>query len=123
MYRTIGHLASLEALGFWGFIIASRHYEGTITRFGPLLVLFFSVGFIGYLKAKFFSYIEISYISVVVSAIFVLTYLILGFSLYPGLVKDTALFSTKTLSGTIVMLSGGTAGHFFLLSLARVVRR
>jgi len=122
MYRIIGYLALFEVLGFWGFIIASRYQEGMMARYLPLLFALVAVAFVAYLKAKVFSYREIAYISVTVSAIFVLVYLLLGFTLYPGLVKGTAFLSAKILKGTIVTLFIGTAGHFLLLSLARIGR-
>lgn len=122
MYRIIGYLAAFEVLGFWGFIIASRYQEGGIARYLPLLFAFVAVAFIAYLKAKSFSYKDIAYISVAVCSIFILVYLLLGFTLYPGLVKGTDFLSVKTLTGTIVMLSIGTGAHFLLLSLVRIGR-
>ena len=88
-------------------------------RFLPLLLALVAIAFIAFLKAKPFSYKEIAYISIAASALFVAMYLLLGFMLYPGLVKGTAFLSTKILTGSIVMLFIGTAGHFLLLSLAR----
>lgn len=88
-------------------------------RFFPLLLAVVAIVFIVFLKAKPFSYREIAYISVAASALFVAMYLLLGFMLYPGLVKGTAFLSTKILTGSIVMLFIGMAGHFLLLALAR----
>ena len=118
MYRIIGYFASFEMLGFWGFIIVSRYQEEMI-RFLPLLLAVVAIAFIAFLKAKPFSYREIAYISIAASALFVAMYLLLGFMLYPGLVKGTAFLSMKILTGSIVTLFIGTAGHFLLLSLAR----
>lgn len=123
MYRIIGYFALFEILGFWGFIIVSRYQEGMMIRFLPLLLAVVAVAFITFLKAKAFSYREIAYISVAASALFAAMHLLLGFTLYPGLVKGTAFLSMKTLTGSIVMLSIGTAGHFLLLSLARERKR
>ena len=122
MYRIIGHIGVFEVLGFWGFIIASRYQEGMMTRYLPLLLALLAVLFVAYLKTKALPYKEIAYISVVASAVFVLVYLLLGFTLYPGLVKDTDFLSIKMLTGTIVMLTIGTVGHFLLLSLVRIGR-
>ena len=118
MYRIIGYFASFEILGFWGFIIVSRYQEGMMIRFLPLLLAVVAIAFIAFLKAKPFSYREIAYISVAASALFVVMYLLLGFMLYPGLVKGTAFLSMKILTGSIVILFIGTAGHFLLLLLA-----
>ena len=119
MYRIIGYFASFEILGFWGFIIVSCYQEGMMIRFLPLLLAVVAITFIAFLKAKAFSYREIAYTSIAASALFVAIYLFLGFILYPGLVKGTAFLSTKILTGSIVMLFIGMAGHFLLLSLAR----
>lgn len=88
-------------------------------RFLPLLLAVVAIAFIAFLKAKPFSYRGIAYISVAASALFVAMYLILGFMLYPDLIKGTAFLSTKILTGSSVMLFIGMAGHFLLLSLAR----
>lgn len=92
-------------------------------RFLPLLLAVVAIVFIAFLKAKAFSYREIAYISVAASVLFVAMYLLLGFTLYPGLVKGTAFLSTKILTGSIVTLFVGMAGHFLLLSLARERKR
>lgn len=122
MYRIIGYIGVFEVLGFWGFIIASRYQEGMMTRYLPLLLALLAVVFVAYLKTKALPYKEIAYISVVASAVFVLVYLLFGFTLYPGLVKDTDFLSIKMLTGTIVMFTIGTVGHFLLLSLVRIGR-
>ena len=96
----------------------SRYQEGMTIRFLPLLLAVVVVAFIAFLKAKAFSYREITYISIAASALFVAMYLLLGFTLYPGLVKGTAFLSMKILTGSIVMFFIGTAGHFLLLLLA-----
>ena len=93
-----------------------------VTRYLPLLLALLAVVFVSYLKAKALPYREIAYVSVVASAVFIPAYLLFGFTLYPGLVKDTDFLSIKTLTGTIVMLTIGTAGHFLLLSLVRIGR-
>ena len=122
MYRIIVYFASFEILGFLGFIVSSRYQEGMVTRTLPLLLALVTVAFIAYLKAEEFSYREIAYISVVASAILVLVVHILGFTVYPGLAKDMDFLSGENLVRAGVMLSIGTAGHFLLLSLVRVVR-
>lgn len=122
MHRIIGYIGVFEVLGFWGFIIASRYQEGMVTRYLPLLLALLAVVFVAYLKVKAFSYREIAYISVVASAIFILVVQILGFTVYPGLAKDMDFLSGENLVRAGVMLFVGTAGHFLLLSLVRVVR-
>lgn len=122
MYKIIGYFASFEILGLLGFIFASSYQEGMVTRFLPLLLALAAVAFIAYLKAKAFSYKEIAYISVAASAIFILVVQILGFTVYPGLAKDMDFLSGENLVRSVVMLFIGIAGHFLLLSLARVGR-
>lgn len=122
MYRIIGYLASIEVVGLFGFIIASRYQEGMVTRFLPLLFALVAVALVAYLKAKAFSYKEIAYISVAASTIFILVVQFLGFTVYPGLAKGMDFLSGENLMRTGVMLSVGAVGHFLLLSLARVGR-
>ena len=122
MYKIIGYFASFEILGFWGFTIVSRYQEGMMIRFLPLLLAVVAILFITFLKAKPFSYRKIAYISVAASALFAAMHLLLGFTLYPGLIKGTAFLSMKILAGSIVMLFIGMAGHFLLLSLARKLK-
>jgi hypothetical protein len=122
MYRIIGYLASLEVVGLFGFIFASRYQEGMVTRYLPLLFAFVAVAIVAYFKAKAFSYKEIAYISVAASAVFILVVQLVGFTVYPGLAKGMGFLSGENLVRTGVMLSVGTVGHFLLLSLARVGR-
>ncbi|TRO81913.1 hypothetical protein [Trichloromonas acetexigens] len=122
MYRIIGYLALFEVLGLLGFIVSSRGPEGMVARYLPLLLAFVAVVFVAYLKAKAFSYREIVYISVAVSAVFILVVQILGFTVYPGLAKGMDFLSGENLVRTGVMLSVGTVGHFLLLSLVRIGR-
>ena len=122
MYRIIGYFISIEIVGLFGFIIVSRHQEGMIIRFLPLLFAFMAVAFVAYLKAKAFSYKEIAYISAAASTGFILVDQLLGFMIYPGLAKDMDFLSEENFMRTGVMLSVGAVGHFLLLSLARIGR-
>jgi hypothetical protein len=115
-------LSLFEVLGLFGFIVASRYQEGMMTRFLPLLLALVAVAFVAYLKAKAFSYKEVACISVTASAMFILVVQILGFTVYPGLAKGIDFLSGENLARTGVMLFVGTAGHFLLLSLARIGR-
>ncbi|MBI5557694.1 MAG: hypothetical protein HY885_08660 [Deltaproteobacteria bacterium] len=118
--RIIGYFALLEVAGLLGFIVVSQHQEVVSFRYLPLLVVLVAIGAIAYFKARFLSYKEIAYVSVVASAIFILVEQLLGFTVYPGLVKDAVFLSGDYVAHILVMLLIGTVGHFLLLFLARM---
>lgn len=57
-----------------------------------------------------------------VSTILVLVVQILGFTVFPGLLKGMAIISEENVARSGVMLFVSTAGHFLLFVLVRILR-
>ena len=85
-HRAVVYFASLELLGFYGHIAASRYLDGVVIHYLPLWVAYAVIVYLALLKAETFSHGEIAYVSVASSAIFVLVLsILLGFGFHLGL--------------------------------------
>lgn len=119
MFKIAVYFASLEVSGLVGFVMASFYQGWSPFRLLPLLIALLAIGYVASSKTGVLSYKEITYISIMASASFVLMVQLLGFTVCPGLAKDLELLSGENAARTGVMLIIGTVGHFLVLILAQ----
>jgi hypothetical protein len=118
VFKIALYFVSLEISGLIGFIMASFYQEWSPFRLVPLLVALVAIGYVAFSKAGALSCKEITCISIMASAGFVLVVQILGFTVYPGLAKDLEFLSGENAARTGLLLIIGIFGHFLLLLLA-----
>lgn len=119
MGKIVSYFSLLEVIGLLGFIFVSRYQVGGEYRYLVLLIALVAIIYVAYLRVGVISYKEIIYISIAVSAVFVVVVQFLGFTFYPGLVKDIDFFSVENTTRIGLIMIIGSVGHFLLLLLAR----
>lgn len=119
MGKIVSYILLAEVIGLIGFIFAAQYQEVAQYRYLVLLIALVAVIYVAYLRVGVISYKNIIFIAITVSAVFVIAVQFLGFTLYPGLVKDIDFLSMEnaTRMGLIMMMS--TVGHFLLFILIR----
>lgn len=122
LLKTIALLVFVEFSGFLAFILLTQYPEFESFRYYPL---YCSVGiaFIALCTiANKISHLQLLKISFFTTTILLILYLILGFTFFPGLVKDEELFSFHVIHYSLFMVSLGTTYHFFPLSFIRFAK-
>jgi MFS family permease len=115
MMRLAGYFAALEITSFLGFIVLSSHQSTASWRLLPFLIAVIVIVYIAFSKARRLSINEINYVSIISPVIFITVDQILGFTLYPGLVKDIEFFSRENAITVGIILFAGVLAHFLLL--------
>lgn len=119
MGKIVSYFSFVEVIGLLGFIFASRYQMGGEYRYFVLLIALVAIIYVAYLRVGVISYKEIIYISIAVPAVFVIAVQFLGFTYYPGLVKDIDFFSVENTTRMGLIMIVGTVGHFLLFILVR----
>lgn len=118
MRKLIVYLLVLEVGGLLGFIVVSTYPEIQSLRYFPILMAAGGVFIFSFNVAPRLTIKQVAYSSIIVSLLFVLALQALGFTIFPGLVKDMELISVDNVARMGLMILIGVISHFVLLMSA-----
>jgi hypothetical protein len=110
-----------EILGLIGFIVASSRLGQSLFRYSPFLVMLIIVCVIAYYKTRHLTAKQIFISSIASALIFSVLYDIIGFSIFPGIVKDIVFFSLKNVSGLMQMTLICGTFNFITLNIFKAI--
>lgn len=121
--RRLFYAGGIEMSGLLGFVVLAQHYDQGPVKYGPLVAAFCVVCVVLLRPARSLQWWRSILFAFALAMITAVAIQALGFTLFPGLVKDIAPFSLQHFATLGTLIFYGWIGHVALMWLLRVLSK